>query len=418
MTPIAVRARSVVHRAGRRSGRRSGPDRSAESRAGSARRGSFAVVAGGGTGGHVVPALAIARALVRHGHPARSIEIVGSRRGLDVAMLGAEGFPVTLLPGRGIARGRDIRSILRNAAAAAGLAGGTVEALVIIARRRPRVVVSVGGYVAFAPGVAAVVFGIPLVLVNVDAVPGLVHRVLGRRAAASAVAVTGTALPRAVVTGAPVRAELFDLDRSPEGIDGARSALGLPAGRTTLGVVGGSLGARRINDAVTALADRWRDRGDLSIYHVTGRRDWQLVASEQAEQLAAPVGDGLVYRAVPFEHDMARLYVAADLMLCRSGAMTVAELGAAGVPSVLVPLPGAPGDHQGANARVLADAGAAVVVLDDRCDATTLADTIGPLLDDPRRLADMATSARRTIRPGADDRAAALVEQCASSRGG
>jgi UDP-N-acetylglucosamine:LPS N-acetylglucosamine transferase len=365
----------------------------------------------------VTPALAIARALVRHGHPIHSIEIVGSRRGHDVAMLGADGFPVTLLPGRGVSRGRDAASLLRNASAVAGLATATIEALILMARRRPKVVVSVGGYVAFAPGVAALAFGVPLVVVNVDAVPGLVHRVLGRRAAASVLAFGGTELPNAVVTGPLVRTELFELDRSPNGVGRARSMLGLPIARTTIGVVGGSLGARRINEAVMDLTEAWRDRDDLAIYHVTGRRDWQMVASRQAQQLAAPEGAGLFYRAVPFEHDMAQLYAATDLLVCRSGAMTVAEVAAAGLPAVLVPLPGAPGDHQGANARLLADAEAAVVVPDQRCDAATLAETIAPLLGDRARLAAMGAAARAISRPGADDLAADVVERSASGLG-
>lgn len=367
----------------------------------------FAVVAGGGTGGHVFPALAVARALVARGHPAATIELVGSRRGQEPALLAGEGFPFTLLPGRGLVRRWSRAAARDNAGALCGLIWATCHQLVDLARRRPRVVVSVGGYASFATDVAAVVLGVPLVLVNVDAVPGLVHRLLARRAAANAVAFAATRLPRAVVTGTAVRREITEVDRSSESRAKARAALGLPPDRSLVGVVGGSLGARRLNLAAVDLARRWHGRTDLSLYHVTGRRDWNEVAERgpRPDEL-----DGLSWRVVPFEQQMARLYEAADLMICRAGANTVAELAVAGVPSVLVPLPGAPGDHQTANARALEQRGAALVVTDDRCDAAHLGPIVDDLLADPGRLEAMGESARSLARPDAADRVAELVE--------
>ena len=382
----------------------------------------YAVVAGGGTGGHVLLALAVARALAERGHGRESIELVGSVRGQEADLLAGEGFPLTLLPGRGIARRLDLGTLAANAGAVVGLARATARAILLVARTRPRVVVSVGGYASFPADLAAVVLRVPLVLVNIDAVPGLVHRLLGRFAAASAVSFPGTPLPRATVTGTAVREDVVAVDRSPASAERARKELGVPLERRTVGVVGGSLGARRLNEAATGLAAAWADRADLALYHVTGRRDWAALAARAPQ---APDGDwavggavgeavgGLWYRAVPFCDRMPLLYEAVDVLVCRAGAVTVAELTVAGVPAVLVPLPGAPGDHQTANARALVDAGAAVLLPDDRCDASTLAAELGPLLADPARLRGMGEAARGLGRPDAARRVAEVVDGCA-----
>ncbi len=380
----------------------------------------FAVVSGGGTGGHVFEALAIARALVDRGHSPTSIELVGSERGQEATLLAGEGFPVTLLPGRGLVRRMDREALAANAAAARGLLRATAMAVAALARRRPKVVVSVGGYASFPADVAAVVLRVPLVLVTIDAVPGLVHRVFSRLAAANAVALPGTILPRAVVTGVAVRGAIAAVDRSADGVAAARAALGLPADRTTVGVMSGSLGARRVNEAALELAARWSPRSDLTVVHVTGRRDFEdlatrapasaVVEREGGAVRRGQAAPGLAYRIVPFCDRMDLLYAAADVMVCRAGAGTVAELTVAGVPAVLVPLPGAPGDHQTANARALVDAGAAVLLADDRCDAAALGAAVEELFGDPGRLAEMGERARRLGRPDAAARVAEVVD--------
>ena len=369
----------------------------------------FAVISGGGTGGHVFLALAIARSLRALGHEPGSIELVGSRRGQEALLLEGQGFPFTLLPGRGIVRRLDSRSLRANLGAVAGLVSATIREIVDLARRRPGVVVSVGGYASFPADAAAVVLGVPLVLVTIDAVPGAVHRLFASRAAANAVAFPGSGLPRAVVTGVAVRPEITEVDRSGPGVARARRELELPESRRVVGVMGGSLGARRLNVATLGLAERWRGRDDRALYHVLGRRDaGQLRAEVSARGLAAG-GDRLCYRMVDFESRMARLYEAVDVMVCRAGASTVAELTVAGVPSVLVPLPGAPGDHQSANARGLLDAAAAVVVPDEDCDGDRLASVLDGLLDDPGRLRAMGEAARSLGRPDAADRICEIV---------
>ena len=330
--------------------------------------------------------------------------------------LEGRGFPFTLLPGRGIVRSLRPADLVANLGAVIGLAVAAVQGVVLVGRCRPRVVVSVGGYASLAASLAAVVWRVPLVLVNVDAVPGAANRLLGRFARASAVGWEGSLLPRAVVTGTPVRPEIAAVGRGPEERRSARAVLGLPAERPTVAVFGGSLGARRINRAVLDLAEEWKDRDDRSIYHVVGRREWHEglrvgaapVGGRSGEEATDPIGLGLV--RVPYQDRMDRVYAAADVVVCRAGAMTVAELAVAGVPSVLVPLPGAPGDHQTANARVLERAGAAELLPDARCDAGTLGTTLDRLLADPGLLRVMGEAAASLGRPDAAAAGARVVE--------
>lgn len=371
----------------------------------------FALVAGGGTGGHLVPALAVARALSA-GRGTDAVELVGSRRGLDATLLADAGIPVTLLPGRGIVRRIDPGALVRNAGAVAALLWALVLAVRVVSARRPAVVVAMGGYASVPVALAAAALRVPVVLVNVDAVPGAANRLVGRFAAAAAVAFPGTPLRRATMTGAPVRPEVAAVAHPSADVrDAARRALGLAEGRVVVGVVGGSLGARRINEAVIDLASRWRERDDVAVYHVVGRRDheWALAAR--------PEVSGLDYRVVEYEDRMDLFYCAADVVVCRAGANTVAELSVVGVASVLVPLPGAPGDHQSLNARALAGVGAAVVLADPECTGERLAAELEALVADDGRRAGMAAAAAALGRPDAVDAVAALVEAHAR-RGG
>jgi UDP-N-acetylglucosamine--N-acetylmuramyl-(pentapeptide) pyrophosphoryl-undecaprenol N-acetylglucosamine transferase len=368
----------------------------------------YALVAGGGTGGHLVPALAVARAL-GEGRGSGAVELVGARRGLDAQLLAGEGVPVTLLPGRGITRRFDRRSLVANIGAVAGLLAAFGAALVLVARRRPSVVVAMGGYACVPTAVAAAVLGTPVVLVNVDAVPGAANRLVGRFARAAAVAFEGTALPRAVVTGAPVRDVIVEGARRDAATRAqAQTTLGLTAGRLVISAVGGSLGSRRLNEAVLGLAELWVHRADVAIYHVVGRRDADWAATAAA-RLAPPGPEGLCYVQVPYEERMALFYQAADLVVGRAGANTVAELAVAGVPAILVPLPGAPGDHQRANAAVLERVGAAVIISDPECTGARLATEIDLLTSEPGRLDAMGRAAATVGRPDAVAAVAALA---------
>jgi undecaprenyldiphospho-muramoylpentapeptide beta-N-acetylglucosaminyltransferase len=370
------------------------------------RRGT--VIAGGGTGGHIVPSLQVARAMVERGHAAETVELYGSRRGQEATTWPALEFPYRLLSGRGIRRSLRPAALWANVGAVAGLVWACAQALGSFARRRPRVVVIVGGYASFPAGLAAVLTRVPLVALSTDAVPGAVNRMLGRFAAANAVAFAGTGLPRAHITGTPVVPELVSLDRTPAGQQAARREVALPDDRKTVAAAGGSLGARRINLAVADLAGSWSACAGLALYHVTGRRDYAEFAAEGVSS----GGDsrGLCYRVVPFEDHMPRFYAAADVCVTRAGAMTVAELLVTGVPAILVPLPGAPGDHQTRNAEALVGIGAAVHVPDEECDGRRLAEELERLLADPARLGAMSDAARRHGHPDAAARVAELVD--------
>ncbi|HVM10034.1 MAG TPA: UDP-N-acetylglucosamine--N-acetylmuramyl-(pentapeptide) pyrophosphoryl-undecaprenol N-acetylglucosamine transferase [Acidimicrobiales bacterium] len=362
----------------------------------------FAVIAGGGTAGHVVPALSIGRSLVERGHPQSSIHFVGSRRApIDRRLLGESGFPVTYLPGRGLAR----KLTLQNLGSLAGFAIGLAQAVVLLARLRPAVVVSMGGYAAAPCAFAAALFRIPLVLSEQNAVPTATHRLVGRFATASAVPYEGTPLPRPVVTGNPVRDEVLDVDRSAAGKRAARAAFGLPEDATVIVAVGGSLGARTINQAVVGLASAWADRGAIAIRHVIGDRDW-----DEMSTLGPTNADGpLVYQRVRYEDRMPEALAAADLVVSRSGG-SIAELAVIGRASILVPLPIAPYDHQAANAQVLVRAGAAIMLRDHEVTPERLAEEIDRLLAEPGTLERMGEAARTVGHPDAAARVADLVE--------
>ncbi|MCH1435856.1 MAG: undecaprenyldiphospho-muramoylpentapeptide beta-N-acetylglucosaminyltransferase [Acidimicrobiales bacterium] len=362
--------------------------------------GAYAVVAGGGTAGHVVPGLAIAEGLVRRGVPREQVHYVGSSRGIETRLVPDAGFPLTVLPGRGIQR----RLTLANVGAILGLVSAVFTGIRLVRRLRPAVVVGLGGYASVPCVIGAVLWRVPIVVAEQNAVPGLANRLAGRFAKACAVSFDGTDLPRATWTGNPVRPEVVTLAATCDADrQAARTRLGLPADRAVLAVFGGSLGARRINDAVADAVSQWSGRADLAVRHVTGTRDH----AEMLERVTLPADALLTHQLVAYEDDMPSVYAAADLVLCRAGASSVAELAVAGVPAVLVPLPGAPGDHQTANAAALVDAGAAVLVPDSELDGDCVVATVGRLLDEPSRLAEMARSAAHVARP---DAAAAVVD--------
>ena len=330
--------------------------------------------------------------------------------GLEAKARALDGFPVTLLPGRGLVRRVSLRSFAANSEAVAGLCAAVAIAVFSFSKWRPAVVISLGGYASFACVVAAALWRVPIVVVNVDAVPGVANRLAARAAAASAVSSPEVRLPRSVVTGVPVRAELAGIDRRPAARTAARERLGLPPNVQVVAVSGGSLGSLRINRATLELAELWAGRTDVAIRHVVGRRDWDDIRRQPR-----PPG-GLVYQQVEYEHDMVSLYGAADVAVQRAGANTVAELALAGVPAVLVPLPGSPGDHQGANARSIASVGGAVVVPDEELDGARLAKELGTLLADPGRLASMGEAVKGLGRAGAAEAVAQLAEEHARPR--
>jgi UDP-N-acetylglucosamine--N-acetylmuramyl-(pentapeptide) pyrophosphoryl-undecaprenol N-acetylglucosamine transferase len=375
----------------------------------------FALIAGGGTAGHLLPGLAVADALIARGHVRTDILFVGSARGIERTVVPDAGYEVVLLPGRGIARHMSLSALRANAGAVAGLVRAMIQGFGIVRRRRPAVVLSLGGYASAACTLAAIVRRVPLVVAEQNATAGLANRLAARFARACAVPFPGTDLPRAVVTGNPVRAGLRRLASTAGSRAAARADLGVNGDAPLVAVFSGSLGSRRINLAVAGLVPQWADAGRrVAVHHVSGRRDHELIAAEMAG-VPSP-GGSLDYRLVPYEDHMDRLLAAADVAVCRAGGTTVAELAAVGVPAVLVPMPTAPRDHQRANAQALVTAGGALLLEDDECTADRLDDLLAPLLDDPSRLAAMADAAATVGRPDAADAVAVLLEEHARAR--
>jgi UDP-N-acetylglucosamine--N-acetylmuramyl-(pentapeptide) pyrophosphoryl-undecaprenol N-acetylglucosamine transferase len=344
---------------------------------------------------------AIAEQLLRRGVASGDVRYVGSRRGQEAMLLAPGPISLTLLPGRGIRRSLSPRALWVNLGAVVALVGAVFLAIVRIGSWRPRAVVSVGGYASFAVSLAAVIWRRPLVLVELDAAPGAAQRVLTRFAARRCRAFP-SAEPGTVVTGAPVRDAILAIDRSPSSRLHAHEVAEpvITPGRLVIVVMTGSLGSTRVNAAVSALARTWADRDDRTIIHVTGRRDFASMSA------ARPATTGLDYRIVEFG-DMANLWALCDIAVCRAGAITMAELTALAIPAVLVPLPGAPGDHQSRNALELVRAGGARMIEDANCDAEHL----GRLLDEVMTGETLASMSEASAVFGRRDAASAIARE-------
>lgn len=333
------------------------------------------VITGGGTGGHLYPMVAIAAALRESGCAQDEVRFVGSHRGQDAKILGDTHLRTTLLSGRGLQRSFRPRAVVDNIVAVIGLVWACKRAFWLIGAWRPRCVISVGGYASFPASLAAILWRRPLVQVDLDAVASASHRILLSRATVRCVA-SGDDRPGVIVTGVPVRHEIEEIDRSPAAVIAARANATPPISPSSrvIVVMTGSLGATRVNQAVAGLAREWENRRDITLVHITGRRDFEAIVRQRNSDGA------LDYRVEAFG-DMTYWWSVADVAVCRAGAITVAELDAVGIPAVLVPLPGAPGDHQSANARVAAERGAALVVPDATCSPASLAEALTRLLE-------------------------------------
>jgi UDP-N-acetylglucosamine--N-acetylmuramyl-(pentapeptide) pyrophosphoryl-undecaprenol N-acetylglucosamine transferase len=373
------------------------------------RPGLSLLVAAGGSGGHVFPGLALARTVVQHDSEA-TVRFAGTTRGIETRAVPEAGFALDLLPILPLSRRLAKETLLAPFAAV----NGTLAARRLLRRHRFDVVCGMGGYVTLPVAVAARLEGVPVVLHEQNAVPGIANRLAARVATRIAVGVAAAAdaFPpeRTVVVGNPVRPELARLDRAALREE-AVTAFGLDPDRRTLFAFGGSQGARRINQAVVAATGHWPDPDAVQVLHACGHRDEADVRAAWAE--ADPDGRKLLVRIVPFVDRMDLAYAAADLAMTRAGAITVAELTAAAVPAVMVPLPHATADHQAANARAVAAGGGAVVVDDAALDGPAVVAAAAPLLADPDRLAAMSAAMRAQAHPAAAEELAALVVEAA-----
>jgi UDP-N-acetylglucosamine--N-acetylmuramyl-(pentapeptide) pyrophosphoryl-undecaprenol N-acetylglucosamine transferase len=343
------------------------------------------VIAGGGTGGHLFPGIAVARALLERRPDAR-ITFAGTSRGLESRVVPGEGFQLDTLRSGGLKR-TSLKGLVRGVAV---LPVSAIDAWRIISRRSPDVVIGLGGYSSGPVVLAAAVRGVPTLLLEQNAVPGLTNRLLSRLVSAAAVTFEPTASffgRRGIVTGNPVRPGFFAGDLEP-----ARPLE--PTDRARVLIFGGSQGAHAINVAMVEAAPRLATAGGVDIAHQTGERDLDMV--RRGYEVA-----GLPARVEPFLFAMEREMKQADVVVCRAGATTIAELTAAARAAILIPLPTAADDHQRRNAEVLAQAGAAEVIEQKNLTGVLLAERVLGLAGDRARREALGAAARRLARPDA-----------------
>ncbi|HYN98868.1 MAG TPA: undecaprenyldiphospho-muramoylpentapeptide beta-N-acetylglucosaminyltransferase [Actinomycetota bacterium] len=367
------------------------------------RSGLRVLLAGGGTTGHLSPGLAVAELLSARG---AEILFIGTPNGPEARIVPKSGYPFKAVSVIGRGPGK---ITARNLQAVAKLGTATLKALGILRTFKPDVVVGTGGYVSLPAAFAAKACRVPLVLHEQNSVPGMANRVARRFAVAVGVSFPGTERffgPGAVLVGNPVREALKTFDQEalrPRGL----AEFELEDGRPTLLVFGGSQGAQSINEAVLGAYDGFRS-SDLQILHLAGPRNADDVAKAVEEQRRKE--DRLLYRVVGYTDSMELAYACSDLALCRSGASTVAELAAVGLPAILVPLPISLDDDQRKNAEAVVEAGGALMVLNAELNPQVVIEVVNSLISDATKLAAMAGGVRSLARPDAAERFAELVE--------
>jgi UDP-N-acetylglucosamine--N-acetylmuramyl-(pentapeptide) pyrophosphoryl-undecaprenol N-acetylglucosamine transferase len=360
------------------------------------------VIAGGGTGGHLFPGIAIARELLAR-RPEATISFAGTARGIESRVVPREGFALDLLRSAGL-KGRSLVGAARGIAV---LPLAFADAWGILSRRTPDLVIGVGGYSSGPVVMLAALRGIPTLLAEQNAVPGLTNRILSRVVSAAAVTFDSTVSffgRRGFVAGNPVRSEFFDEELPPDGGSHARPHSGPPR----ILIFGGSQGAHAINMAMVEAAPRLAADGGVDITHQTGERDVELVRRAYRDA-------GLAARVEPFLFAMDREMKQADVIVSRAGSTSIAELTAVGRAAILIPLPTATDDHQTKNAEVLVRAGAAELLAQKDLTGARLADRLLALARDPVRREATAAAAKRLARPDAArvivDRALELVRR-------
>lgn len=353
-----------------------------------------ALLAGGGTGGHVIPALAIANQLKKS--YGAEVLFIGTARGIENRLVPAAGYPLQLVR---VGALKNV-SLTTRAKTAFDLPRAIWDAGRMLNEFAPDVVIGVGGYASGPAMLAAVVKHIPTLAFEPNVVPGFANRMVARFVSAAAVHFEETAkyFRHAEVTGVPVRQAFFEIPPKR-------------GGTPTLLVFGGSQGAHAINEAmIRCLQVLQREAPGIHIIHQTGERDYNDALAAY-ESFATAAGESA--EVFKFIEDMPAAFARADLVVCRSGASTVAEITAAGKPAIFVPFPRAADDHQRVNAEALARAGAAVVVEESKLEGVWLAETIAALLGDASRLRHMSEAARQLAHPNAARDIAAMAARVA-----
>jgi UDP-N-acetylglucosamine--N-acetylmuramyl-(pentapeptide) pyrophosphoryl-undecaprenol N-acetylglucosamine transferase len=360
------------------------------------------LIAGGGTGGHVYPGIAVAEELARL-RPEAQVVFVGGVRGLEAQAVPEAGFPIRYVMVRGFPRKQWWRwpgAVLANVV-------GLIQSMWVVMTEKPDVVLGTGGYVSGPVSLAAVLLGRRLVLQEQNSVPGLTNRLLARIADQVHLSFTESRAYFARkdnlrITGNPVRSFILGGER-----DVAVRHFGLAEGRPTVFVFGGSRGARRINEAAIEAMRRLKGRVDVQFILQTGREDFESAQKQVTDE-------GLPARVMPFLREIHLAYAAAELLVCRSGAMTLAELAACGTPAILIPYPFAAHNHQEINAANLVERGAATLIPDADLSGERLAKEIAHLLSDRQLLRRMSAHARTFARLDAAERLVRSLEALGS----
>jgi UDP-N-acetylglucosamine--N-acetylmuramyl-(pentapeptide) pyrophosphoryl-undecaprenol N-acetylglucosamine transferase len=353
----------------------------------------------------VYPGIAVAEELKRL-RPKAEVVFVGGRRGLEAQAVPESGFRIRFLTTRGFPR----RAWWRWPTAIVANVIGFFQALFVVAQERPDVVLGTGGYVSGPIAVAAWVFRRPLLLQEQNSIPGVSNRWLARIADEVHLSFTEARAyfdrkDHLKITGNPIRGHILGGDRGE-----AMREFGLVDGKPTVFVFGGSRGAHRINEAALDAMRRLKGRVDVQFILQTGRDDFEM-AKQTVEQEQLPA------KIVPFLRRIYLAYAAADLVVCRSGAMTLAEIAACGTPAILIPYPYAAQNHQEVNAHNLVERGAATMILDRELTGERLAQSIAHLLADRQTLRRMSANARTFARPDAAERIVRSLERWSEGRG-
>jgi len=347
------------------------------------------VMAGGGTGGHVVPLLAVARELEARGHEP---VFIGTRTGFEAKLVPAAGFPLEFIEIGGLKR----VGVMRTIRTLAQLPLSIRRVLTLLSKYRPAAVFSLGGYAAGPVVLASLLKRLPLVVMEPNAMPGLTNRQVGRFVTRALLSFQEASrffpAGKSEVTGLPVRSEFFDIPakvREP---------------KLTILITGGSQGSRTLNEAARGSWSYFREaKFPVRFIHQTGSSAYESIARKFAES-------GMEGEVLPFIEDMPAAFRRADLVICRAGAGAIAELAAAGKAAILVPLPHAADQHQLRNAEAFEKAGAAVLVIDKDMDGGRLFEEVAKLQAQPEILKRMGERARGLAHPGAARRAADVLE--------
>ncbi len=354
------------------------------------------LIAGGGTGGHLYPGIAVARELMSR-VPDAQVTFVGTAAGIEARVIPREGFALDLIRSAGL-KGKSLQSLVRGVGL---LPLSALDAVQVISKRRPSIVIGVGGYSSGPVVLLSALRGIPTLLMEQNAMPGLTNRMLASVVNAAAVTYQESVRyfgGKSFVSGNPVRPEFFDtggLKASGYQNEGAHGHDNQPPGAARVLVFGGSQGAHAINMAMVEAAPRLAAAAPrMAITHQTGERDLEVVRDGYRRA-------GIEARVEPFLFTMDREMKSADVVICRAGATTLAELAAAGNASILIPLPTATDDHQRTNAQALVSQGAALMIEQRELTGDRLASEIVALIGDPERRRRVSDAARRFARPDA-----------------